>query len=243
MKNTLKYILQRLLGYSFYLYSFSIFKIKTLKNDKKEGDFFHFLSLMKSNNGSILDLGANIGIMTYHLSKRFPKEQIFSVEPIPSNYKVLQKIVSKFNLSNVKTFQLALGTAIKEVEMVLPHQGKTKMQGLSHVVDDSITEWNEGEKVIVHMDTVDNLFVDSTIQGIKLDVENYEFQVLKGAYTILKRDKPIIYCELWDNENRQQCFEFLTELNYETFVVKNNQLIQYNSLIHKHQNFIFIAKN
>lgn len=186
MKNTLKYILQRLLGYSFYLYSFSIFKIKTLKNDKKEGDFFHFLSLMKSNNGSILDLGANIGIMTYHLSKRFPKEQIFSVEPIPSNYKVLEKIVSKFNLSNVKTFQLALGTAIKEVEMVLPHQGKTKMQGLSHVVDDSITEWNEGEKVIVHMDTVDNLFVDSTIQGIKLDVENYEFQVLKELILFLK---------------------------------------------------------
>jgi FkbM family methyltransferase len=239
MKNKIKYILQRLLGYSFYLYTFSIFKILTLKKDRKEGDFFHFLALLSEEEGVILDLGANIGIMTYHLANRFPKNQIFAVEPIPSNYSVLLQIIQKFKLNNVKTYQLALGTSIKEVEMVLPYEGKTKMQGLSHIVDDEIKEWNEGEKLIVQMDTVDNLFNHSKVKGIKLDVENYEFQVLKGAENILKRDQPVIYCELWENENRYRCFSFLEKIGYQAYVVENNSLIKLDQATKSHQNFIF----
>ncbi len=47
MKNSLKYILQKLLGLKTYLYVFALVKIKTLRNDSKENDFFTFLSLLK----------------------------------------------------------------------------------------------------------------------------------------------------------------------------------------------------
>ena len=42
------------------------------------------------------------------------------------------------------------------------------------------------------------------VTGIKLDVENFEAHVLRGATELLKRDHPIIYCELWDTPNRQE---------------------------------------
>ena len=95
MKNGIKLILQKLLGYQNYLYVFAKFKIKTLKQDKKEGDFFHFMDSI-SKNGAILDIGANIGIMTYHLSKRFADRKIYSIEPMPDNLKVLNKIINTF---------------------------------------------------------------------------------------------------------------------------------------------------
>ena len=66
MKNTIKYFLQQLFGYELYLFTFAIFKIKTLKNDSKEKDFFYFLNLIPTSNGVILDIGANLGIMTYY---------------------------------------------------------------------------------------------------------------------------------------------------------------------------------
>ncbi|MEN9442625.1 MAG: hypothetical protein RLZ33_2702, partial [Bacteroidota bacterium] len=56
------------MGFRTYLYVFAIFKIKTLRSDSKEKDFFHFLSLLEDGKGAVLDVGANIGIMTVHLA-------------------------------------------------------------------------------------------------------------------------------------------------------------------------------
>ena len=71
MKTFIKYILQKMLGLKTYLYVFARIVIFKLKWDKKEKDFFHFLKLFP-DEGLSLDLGANIGVTSYHLSKRFP---------------------------------------------------------------------------------------------------------------------------------------------------------------------------
>jgi FkbM family methyltransferase len=238
MKNTVKYILQKLLGYEKYLFVFSKYKIKTLKKDKKEGDFFLFLNEIKGD-GDILDVGANIGIMTYHLSKNFPNKTIYAIEPMPDNLKVLKKIINYYQLKNVKVLPYALGEKTGNIEMVLPLNGKVKMQGLAHVVHDSINEWNEGEKINVECKTLDGLFENTPISGIKMDIENFEYFALKGGVHLIKNNKPVIYLELWDNDNRHQCFELLESIGYSAFVNEQNNLTAYNPLKHKKQNFIF----
>ena len=240
VKNTTKYILQKVLGFQFYLYVFSLFKIRTLHSDSNEKDFFHFLSLLKDGEGSVLDVGANIGIMTVHLGQKLPHSVIHAFEPMPTNVSVLKRIISKFNLTSVKLHEIALGDSKGSVKMVLPENGKTKMQGLSHVKHDSITEWNEGEEFDVPLDTLDNILQSEKIQGIKIDVENFEYYALKGGRKLLEKDHPIIYAELWDNENRKNCFELLNNLSYKTFIVQNDQLISFDESKHISQNFIFI---
>ena len=241
MKNTVKYILQKILGFQFYLYVFSLFKIRTLKSDSNEKDFFHFLSLLKDGEGSVLDVGANIGIMTVHLGQRLPHSVIHAFEPMPSNVSVLKRVIAKFNLKTVKLHEIALGDTVGSVKMVLPENGKTKMQGLSHVKHESITEWNEGEEFDVPLDTLDNILETEKIQGIKIDVENFEYYALKGGRQILEKDHPIIYAELWDNQNRKNCFQLLKDLSYSTFIVVDNQLVTYDEIQHTSQNFIFIS--
>jgi len=239
VKNSIKYLLQQVLGYRKYLYVFAKFKIRTLQKDAKERDFFTFLSLLHDGEGDVLDVGANIGIMSYHLSKALPSTTIHAFEPIPSNFNVLSRIVANYRLTNVRCYQIAVGDEQGTAKMVLPVNNKTLMQGLSHIKHESITEWNEGHEFEVPLETLDHILANAKIQGIKIDVENFEYYALKGASQLLETHKPVIYAELWDNKNRQQCFDLLNGFGYTTYVVEQGELTPFNAAVHQQQNFIF----
>ncbi len=244
MKSLIQRILQSLLGFERYLLIFSLFKIKTLKWDEGEKDFFYFLNLIPQNS-NVLDLGANIGIMTYHLSKRVGNGNVLAFEPIPWNANTLRKVIKHHNLNNVILSEIALGNNSEPLRMVVPVVNGVKKQGLAHVISPDITEFNEGVIVEVLQRTLDS-FKDELpdkISAIKIDVENFEYNVFKGAEQLLLKHRPIIYCELWDNENRQKCFELLRSLNYEIMVVESQNLATFVPDLHHIQNFIFIPKN
>ena len=57
-----------MLGYDRYLWYFTLYKLRTLKMDKHENDFFHFLTLIKGHS-TVLDIGANLGLMSFHMAK------------------------------------------------------------------------------------------------------------------------------------------------------------------------------
>lgn len=241
VKTWIKYILQKLFGFRTYLYVFAKFKIRTLHRDHKENDFFHFLGMLKDGDGVVLDIGANLGVMTVHLARKLPNSTVHAFEPMPDNRAIFKKIIAKYRLQNVVFHEIALGDSDGTVKMILPEKDGAKMQGLSHVKHDSITEWNEGKEFEVPIKPLDSLFEEEKIQGIKMDVENFEYFVLKGGQNLLAKHKPIIYTELWENENRQKCFELLKELGYSTFAMKGDQLVPYNCDDHDVQNFIFTA--
>lgn len=239
LKSLLQYILQKTLGFQDYLFLFSLFKINTLKFDAKERDFLLFCNSIKGK-GVILDIGANIGIMTALLSKRFTDSTIIAIEPIPYNISALKRVISYLNLKNVKIMETALGSSDGEVEMVLPLQGGVKKQGLSHVVDDKNSSVGEKFKVaIARLDGLTSSFPDNVI-AIKLDVENHEYEVLDGGKALIQESRPVIYTELWDNENRVKCIELLAELNYLPYIYVSGEPVQYDSGIHDTQNFLFL---
>lgn len=230
------------MGLNTYLYVFALYKIKTLRSDKKENDFFTFLSLLKDGKGDVLDIGANLGIMTVHLANKLPNTTIHAFEPMPTNVSVLKRIIAKFKLKKTKIHEIALGDESGTAKMVLPVNGQTVMQGLSHIKHETITEWNEGQEVDVKLDKLDNILNGQPVQAIKIDIENFEYFALKGANRIITSNKPIIYAELWNNENRSNCFEYLRSFNYSIFVGENNQIVPFDSSKHDTQNFIFIAE-
>ena len=243
MKNATKYILHKLLGFKNYLFVFSLFKIYTLKRDKNEKDFFQFLSLIPENT-TILDIGANIGIMTVHLARSIKNSTVYSFEPMPNNIEAFKRIVNYFKLKNIRLFEIALGNTEGEVKMVMPVISSVRMQGLSHVVHTSITENNEGEYFKVPLKKLDDIEklmnASQRISAIKIDVENFEYFVLDGAKNLLAKNKPIVYAELWENENRNKCFDLFQQLNYSTFVVLDNKMVKFDNSKHKTQNFIFL---
>jgi FkbM family methyltransferase len=241
MKKLLQASLQRILGFERYLFLFSWFKIQTLKWDKKEGDFNFFLSLL-AKNAHVLDIGANIGIMTGLLARHCTQGKIFAFEPIPENFRALGRIVHFLKAEHVNCYQLALGNEEKKIKMLMPIMQGVQMQGLSHVSHETIEGFDTPQKAYeVMQKRLDDLpfWKKNPVHAIKIDVENYEAFVLQGGREMLLKHQPIIYAELWDNENRKLCFDLLTELGYGIFILEKNELIPFEPALHQKQNFFF----
>lgn len=227
IKNTIRNWCQELLGFDRYLFIFAlvtIYRARVLKNEKE----FLFFSGMINDDGIILDIGANIGIMTVLLAKKLLSSTVYAFEPVPANISTLKNIVRFYKLSNVKIFETALGDKDGEAKMIMPVMGHSRMQGLSHVVD--IGEEKEGVFPVPmqQLDTIPELQPLEKISAIKIDVENFEYYVLKGGENLLRKHRPIIFCELWKDERRELCFTFVKALGYKVKVFEKGRLVDFN---------------
>jgi FkbM family methyltransferase len=242
MKTLVKYILQKILGFRLYLFVFSLYITATLKRNRKEGDFLHFLSLLPDGS-TVLDLGANIGVMSVHMARKLPKSEIMAFEPVPDNLENLHRLLRHYNVKNVKVYPMALGNAKGYASIILPEHSSVKFQGLSHIEGVEGTEGDTGKRYQVPMERLDDFeeffAAGRRISGIKIDVENYEFEVLSGAVKLLERHRPLIYAELWENQNRTRCMELLTGIGYRIFVLQNGELVTFEAGTHQTQNFFF----
>ena len=237
MKDLIKNFLQKTLGYNNYLFYFSRFAITRVKMNRYEKEFGCFLDML-SKNDNVLDIGANIGITTVPIAQKCSKGLVYAFEPMPSNLKALKKIVQHYKLNNVIVYENALGDETGSIQMVLPVLNNNKMQGLSHVVEENGAD--EGEIFIVPVERLDdmgNLFKNK-ISAIKIDVEGFEYEVLKGGTKLLQLHKPVIYCELWNNEKRSRCLDYLNSLGYTTKVFENDKLIDFSN--QEVTNFLFV---
>jgi FkbM family methyltransferase len=245
MKTFVKYILQKILGLKTYLYVFARFIIVKLRWDKNEKDFFHFMKLIP-DGGIILDLGANIGVTSYHLSRNFPKSTIFSFEPLTLNMNTLKRIKGRFKLDNIKEFQVAVGEKPGSLEMVMPVINNVPMHGLSHVVYEDNKDNNDGFKYkvpVICLDEFDELKkLKKPVTAMKIDVENFEYFVLKGGKKLIAKDRPVIYCELWENDNRKNCIDLLTNLGYSSLVLQKKELVPIERATVEKHNFFFLPR-
>ena len=74
------------------------------------------------NNDSkcFIDIGANCGVATIILAKQNPLSIIYSFEPDKQLFKILQNNIIKNNLTNVKTFNMAVSKdGVKELTLCL----------------------------------------------------------------------------------------------------------------------------
>jgi FkbM family methyltransferase len=167
--------------------------------------------------GRLLDIGANIGLTVVYARKKRPDLKIVAFEPLPFNFTAAKRLCRIMHVKNVDFHQVALGDSTGTVEMVMPTVAQMVASGQSYVVHDGFDYspvLNEGgERFMVPLTMIDSLELPQ-VDGIKLDVENFESHVLRGAIRLLKRDHPIIYCELWDTPNRREVMSLLGDLGY-----------------------------
>jgi FkbM family methyltransferase len=199
-----------------------------LYRNKLEADFVHFLSIIPTNT-LLLDIGANFGVMTVSLAKRAVNGQVYSFEPIPENLRALKRITKHYKLNNVTIFDCALGNEDCELQMVLPVINKVKIHGLSHVVDQDNTHDGEFFTIAVkRLDDIPELKKAKAIGALKIDVENFEYEVLTGAKELLLKHKPLILCEIWNNEKREATLNFLkNEIGYNIKIYDGEKLVPF----------------
>jgi len=177
--------------------------------EKKRMDKLHLFS-KKVNSEILIDIGANIGFYSILSSSRF--RQIYSFEPNERNFKVLKKNIENNKLKNIKILNFGLG----ENEEVLMGNSNTKGK-LFQTSGFAINKDNKkGERVLVKKGDDVLQFKNKTLT-IKIDVEGFEFFVLKGLKSALINNLCILQIEIWER-NYDEVHNFLKSLGYKMII-------------------------
>lgn len=130
----------------------------------------------------IFDVGANIGQTTKFFLERFENSEYFIFEPIHSTFNAL---TSNFkNAPNLHFYNYALGAKNEEKTIYL------KDDPLTNSLLNTPIAGSPSQNVEVK--TVDGFLENNSLKNIdllKIDVEGYEMEVLKGAVSALKANK------------------------------------------------------
>ena len=133
----------------------------------------------------IFDVGAHHGQTSQHFHKCFASAIIHSVEPFSENFDVLRLNIKR--KKRIKVNQLALGENQEDVTLQIGLHGQShQITNFKKEVQDCI------KSVKVRMETIDNYMKNEKLTHIdllKIDVEGYEIEVLKGAKDALKNGR------------------------------------------------------
>lgn len=146
--------------------------------------------------GFIVDVGANIGLFTVYMKKRYPQCKIWAFEPAPDTFNVLSKNVDLHKLEGVRTHQCALGSDTSEGFLtffphlpgnstLVPEEKKQFQDLLGAEVGTNFTDkmFGDAGKVQVQIKRLSDFLENEAFEKIdmlKVDVEGAELEVLKG---------------------------------------------------------------
>lgn len=165
----------------------------------------------------ILDIGANIGTHTLLFSEIGP---VHSFEPL--YHAVVTQNVKSNSLKNpVKVYPYALSDEAQVRNMYLPRRmphGLKNYGGSSMHLNE--TAAHSSTPVPVECKTLDEVY-NGVPSVIKMDVENHEPYVLRGAINTIKTHKPAIIIEI-SNYETSEVPKILQSFGYTNYTTPDN---------------------
>lgn len=165
----------------------------------------------------ILDIGANIGTHTLLFSEIGP---VHSFEPLYHSV-VTQNVKSNSLKNPVKVYPYALSDEAQVRNMYLPRRmphGLKNYGGSSMHLNE--TAAHSSTPVPVECKTLDEVY-NGVPSVIKMDVENHEPYVLRGAVNTIKTHKPAIIIEI-SNHETSEVPKILQSFGYTNYTTPDN---------------------
>ncbi|MNV09142.1 cobalt-precorrin-6Y C(15)-methyltransferase [compost metagenome] len=147
---------------------------------------------------SFLDIGANIGLMSVIASKYVGANGIvYAVEANPKTVPILQANIDLNDCKNVELIPVALSDTSGPA--VLFENWEVNRGGAS-----LISQSTQEQGIEVKMERLDDMFDENTaIQLVKIDVEGFEPQVIKGGMTWFQKQQPIFIIEVSEKREKE----------------------------------------
>lgn len=168
----------------------------------------------------ILEIGANIGYYALIETTLAGKNGfLYAFEPSPFNFSLLKKNLEINNIKNTELYQKAIGA--KNTTSKFYVADKSNLSSFIKRFD--MDMYKNGSIIDMEMITLEKFLEDKEqIDFIRMDVEGYENEVLKGAQNILKINPPKhffieIHSELLHKKNNsaREIVNYLRNLGYE----------------------------
>lgn len=155
-----------------------------------------------------IDAGANVGVFSIVAATQVGLTgKVYAIEPHPRTFESLQRHIADNKATNVTALQLALG---KEPGTVT-FSDEVLNSDLNHVAS---AEESTGRGIIVPMQCLDGLGIDEKpVNLLKIDVEGYELDVLRGASQLLQRVNCILF-EVEEAKCKRYGYDSLSLLDF-----------------------------
>lgn len=230
----------------------------------EENEFLLVKNLTQACN-YFVDVGANTGIFSIYAARSKKDLKVLSFEPHPSNYKRLLKNIYINQLTTIQTFPLALGGDQREIEFTVPTD--LSISTTASANENFTRNFHQVEHKTIHvkqmaLDEVLSRFPITSKDVIKIDVEYYELEVLKGAEQTIRTKRPLVIIEILQYENlvmqfremdekldrnhANRIFNFFSSLGYYGYSIDEGCIILVDSIDslakQGNRNFLFIPK-
>ena len=187
---------------------------------------------------TIIDVGSNKGQFSLLGSSIFPAAKIYSFEP-QIKYLNLQKIILEGK--KVKYFNFGLGNIKKKTNFYITNREDSS--SFLKPTQIKMDKYKTKQIQKISITKLDEIIKKSEIKRpsiMKLDVQGYELEVLKGSKKLLKNIDFIIteisFKKIYKNQvNRKRLFKFLNNNNFKSKKIlniskMNNKLFQGDEL-------------
>ena len=162
------------------------------------------LSVARNNHfDTFIDIGTNFGLYSCILGSENAIPEVQSFECDPRNLFQLYGHLAMNNLlEKVTVHQKAVGDEASTKQFSLAHKNNS---GTSKIIQDTGAPVNDNSISVEQIKIDDYLPLISKTLLVKIDIEGYEENALKGMVNTLKNNKCFIQIELWDeNQDRMQ---------------------------------------
>jgi len=168
----------------------------------------------------VIDIGANVGQSSYAFRRIFQDAEIHAFEPNPSIFEVLKE---NLHGSRVFVYNFGLGSISETINIYIPMYKDILFTGLG-TCNLAHTEKYLNKRNIFNFKTSRFSVVSQKINIevgdsfnfqpdlVKIDVEGFEVDVLKGLLKTVKNSKPIFLIECADSHSEVKAF--FSNFNY-----------------------------
>lgn len=181
-----------------------------------------FIKLLQEA-GTVFDIGANTGVYALVAGVHDPDRRVYAFEPVPRIFDYLKDNVEVNKLQNVEIHPLAITDYDGDITLYVPADIIPTSASILEGFRDGC------EAISVRASTIDSFVAMNSISKvdlIKMDTEATEHLVLQGAKNTIKRDEPIIICEVLKGRTEESLHCVLDTLRYRYFWISNGDLIE-----------------
>jgi len=171
-----------------------------------------------TKGNTIIDIGANIGYYALQEAQLVGEwGRVYAIEPVVESMEMLKRNIKLNEYKNIKTYDMAIGNYTGKVSMnIHPLRNLSSISGISS---------RTGDSRMVDITTLDK-FIENNVYPdipdlIRMDVEGYESEIIKGMANLLNSQLPLkLLVEIHFNILREKSIPMLKRLKEARFKIR-----------------------
>ena len=156
-----------------------------------------YRDFIPTQEDTVVDVGAQYGDYAILCAGYYKVKKVYCFEPLKLNFKEIEKNIKLNKLKNISAYNVALGSENKMIKIT--YNGD--MAGIGG-----------GRTQKTYLKTLDSYRLKPTI--LKIDVEGFEMDVLRGAIKTISKSHPKIIIETHTSKLRKEVLSFLGSIGY-----------------------------